>query len=60
VAAPPEGGRANAELVALLSGTLGVPRSGVRVLAGHASRRKIVEVDGLDGAALERLLERPD
>jgi uncharacterized protein len=60
VAAPPERGRANAALVALLSEMLGVPRSAVRIVAGHAARRKIVEVDGLDAAAVERLLERLD
>jgi uncharacterized protein len=60
VAAPPERGRANAALVALLSEMLGVPRSGVRVVAGHTARRKIVEIEGLDAPAVERLLERLD
>jgi uncharacterized protein len=44
VAAPPEKGRANAELVALLSTLLGVPKSGVSVARGESSRRKIVLV----------------
>jgi uncharacterized protein (TIGR00251 family) len=48
VAAPPEGGRANQALVTLLAATLGVPRDQVVVVAGHASRRKLVEIDGLD------------
>ncbi len=39
---PPEKGEANAELVKELSKTLGV---GVRILAGHTSRRKRLEVD---------------
>ena len=39
---PPEKGEANAELVKELSKALGV---GVRILAGHTSRRKRLEID---------------
>jgi uncharacterized protein YggU (UPF0235/DUF167 family) len=60
VAAPPERGRANAALVELLAETLGVPRARVRVVGGHAARRKMVEIDGLDAKSLEQLLERAD
>lgn len=42
VAAPPEGGRANAELVRFLSRLLGTP---VRLKAGGASKTKLVEVE---------------
>ena len=56
VAAPPERGRANEALVELLAETLDVPRNSVRVVAGHAARRKIVEVDGLEPAELQRRL----
>jgi uncharacterized protein len=48
VAAPPEGGRANAALAVLLADALGVPRDQVEVVAGHTSRRKLVEIEGLD------------
>lgn len=56
VAAPPEKGRANAELVALLSGLLGVPRASVSVAKGTSSRRKVVLVAAphLDPATLLR------
>ncbi len=47
VAAPPEGGKANAALIELLATTLGVARSEVEVVAGHGSRDKTVEVRGL-------------
>ena len=47
VAATAERGRANDALVALLSETLAVPRSHVRLVSGSASREKIVELDGL-------------
>lgn len=56
VAAPPERGRANAALVALLAGALGVPRAAVVVVAGHTARRKVVEVAGVDAEEVERRL----
>jgi uncharacterized protein (TIGR00251 family) len=56
VAAAPERGRANAALVALLGETLGVPRERVRVVAGLGSRTKVVEIDGLARAEIERRL----
>ena len=56
IAAPPERGRANRELVALLAGTLGVERDEVTVVAGRASRRKLVEVEGLSAAEIDRRL----
>lgn len=56
VAAPPERGRANDELCRLLAEALSLPASSVRVVAGHGSRRKVVEVDGLEPAEIERRL----
>jgi uncharacterized protein (TIGR00251 family) len=56
VAAPPEGGRANAALGALLADALGVRRDQVTVVAGRASRRKIVDIDGLDPGEIARRL----
>ena len=47
VAAPAERGRANEALVALLAGSLGVPRRAVTIVRGAASRQKVVEVEGL-------------
>lgn len=44
IAAPPVGGRANDELIALIAGALGVPRKSVTVVKGSASRRKTVSV----------------
>lgn len=44
IAARPEQGRANAELIALLSGLLGVPKRSVSVARGESSRRKLVLV----------------
>jgi len=55
VAAPPEKGKANERLVRILAESLGVARSQVRVVAGHTARDKVVEVEGVDQEALERL-----
>ncbi len=44
IAAPAEGGRANAALVKLLAEHLGVRPQAVVLIAGHGSRDKIVEV----------------
>lgn len=56
VTAPPEGGRANAAVEALLAAALGLRKSAVRVVAGHGAVRKRVQVDGLQRAEVERRL----
>ena len=56
VAAAPERGRANEAVCGLLAEALGVPRGDVAVVAGASSRRKIVEVAGLETAEVERRL----
>jgi uncharacterized protein len=56
IAAPPQDGRANAALEALLAAALGLRKSAVRVAAGHGSARKRVEIDGVERAELERRL----
>ena len=50
VAAPPEAGRANDALLAVLAEGLGVSASSVTLAAGGASRRKRVRVAGLAAA----------
>ena len=56
VSAPPESGRANHALRALLARTLDVRVRDVRLVAGHASRDKVVSLEGLSAAEAERLL----
>ncbi len=51
VTAPPEDGKANAALLALLAKTWHLPKSAFEIVAGAAGRRKIVLLRG-DGAAL--------
>jgi uncharacterized protein len=47
VTAAPERGRANEAVLDLLSETLSVPRSDVKLVAGHGGRDKIVELHGI-------------
>jgi len=56
IAAPPERGRANEALCKLLGEALGVPSKSVRVVAGHTARAKVVEIDDLEPAEIERRL----
>jgi uncharacterized protein YggU (UPF0235/DUF167 family) len=56
VAAPPERGRANAAVEALVAAALGVPPSQVRVVVGHAAARKVLEIDGATEAEIRARL----
>ena len=56
VAAPPENGKANDALVALLAETLDVPRSSIEIAAGHSSRDKTVVITGLTEVDVEARL----
>lgn len=47
LAAPPVDGAANDALLRFLADTLGVPRSGVTLVGGTSSRRKVVLVAGV-------------
>ncbi len=47
VVAPPEGGKANEALVALLAKKLRIARSAIAIVRGHRSRDKLVRLDGL-------------
>lgn len=52
--APPARGKANHAVAEMLAGALEIPRCDVRVVRGHASRDKVIEVVGLDQAELLR------
>lgn len=52
VAAPPVEGAANAAVVELIAGWLGVPRRAVAIVQGQTGRDKVLEVATEDPAAL--------
>lgn len=56
LAAPPVDGVANEALRRFLAERLCVPRAAVRVVAGAASRDKLVEVDGLSAEEVRSVL----
>ena len=57
VAARPEKGKANKELLRCLARALGIPRSQVRLRSGHGSRHKVIEIAPAGLAPLRRLLD---
>jgi hypothetical protein len=58
VRAAPEKGRANHAVEKLLADALAVPRASVRIVSGHASTRKIVEIDQIELVEVKRRLDR--
>lgn len=56
VAAPPEKGKANDELVRFLAKALGLSRAQVTLVAGQGSRDKAVRLEGISRDALETKL----
>lgn len=57
VAAAPADGKANASVCRIVAEALGVPKTSVRVVRGHASRVKTLEVDGASQQAVDRLTQ---
>ncbi len=47
IAAPPDKNKANDALIAFLAKEWKVPKSRIRILSGHSSRIKRLEIDGL-------------
>jgi uncharacterized protein (TIGR00251 family) len=56
LAAPPVDGAANEELVRFLARLLEVPRSRISLVAGGASKHKLVQVEGITLASTLRKL----
>jgi uncharacterized protein (TIGR00251 family) len=48
IAAPPEQGKANKELIDFLSRTLGVKKSAMRIIKGQTGRNKVIAIDGMN------------
>jgi|TARA_B100001964_G_scaffold202370_1_gene230674 hypothetical protein len=56
VTAPPEKGRANKAVEALLAKTLGLPAKSVSIVGGHSSPAKTVEIAAMRQSEVLRLL----
>lgn len=56
VTAPPEKGKANAAVEAMLCEALRLPPGGVRIVSGRHSTRKLVEIRGLSRAEIRERL----
>ena len=59
VMAPAVEGAANASLIRILADELGIARRDVRIVAGAASRQKLVVVEGVDAGGDRRPLAGP-
>jgi len=58
VKAPPEKGRANEAVVALLAERLGTDASSIAMVSGNSSPAKVLEVDGMDVGAIRAAFPR--
>jgi uncharacterized protein len=56
VTAPPVGGKANDAVRKLVAKRLGIAPGRVSVVRGASSRDKLMEIDGVDEAAIRRVL----
>ena len=54
---PPVDGAANAELIALIAKTLGVPRSDVVITSGESSKTKQLRITGVTASQIRSLLD---
>jgi uncharacterized protein (TIGR00251 family) len=55
--APPVDGKANEACIRFFAERFGVPASAVRIVQGLSSRIKVIEIEGVDPAQVERLLK---
>ena len=58
MSAPPERGRANEAVLDLLADTLELPRRSLSIVSGHGAREKVVLMEGIGPAEIERRLDR--
>ena len=55
VTAPPDDGKANDAICLLISRTVGVPKSAVRIVRGATARHKSIEIDAEEAQVLRTL-----
>ncbi len=58
VTAPPVDGAANEAVIDAVAGALDLRRRAIRLVAGATSRRKVIEISGLDATELAARLGR--
>jgi uncharacterized protein len=56
ITAPPIEGRANEACIVFLANFLNVPRSSVTIAAGESSCQKLIRIDGVRAAQVEKML----
>jgi len=59
ITAPPVEGKANEECIRLLAELLGVKKTQVTIVAGHASRTKTVSVEGCKAGEIAAIVPAP-
>jgi len=57
---PPEDGRANKECIKLFSKKLKTAKSHITIVKGEKSRKKVLEIEGMDEKALRTFLQQDD
>jgi uncharacterized protein (TIGR00251 family) len=57
IAAAPENGKANKELIDFLSNLLETSRQAITIVSGHTSRKKMLKIKGIKAADLERKIK---
>jgi len=50
----PEDGKANDELVRMLADKLEIPRTGIVIVRGLSSRKKIVDIEGISSGQMKK------
>ena len=60
VSKPPEKGKANREVEALICSSLEIPTGSVRIVKGRTSARKVIEVNGLSLSQIKNILRAKD
>ena len=55
VNAPPEDGKANKEVLALLASIIGIAKSRLSLVSGETARKKVLRLEAVDAALLTRL-----
>ena len=57
VTAPPEKGRANEAVVAMLAERLGIGTDDIMVVSGHSSPSKVLSIEGMNDESIEKAFE---